>query len=279
MRKLAYGIRIFLRDLSSSPGNLLFPLLVLSLSVFVLYWFLFLRQGMERGIERVSRDFYARIFIERGTEPEKLISFLQGKVKIEKWRLITQEEAFREFSRLYPELARILGSENPFPPNIEVFFSREESPLAIKRALKEIRALPGVEDVVFQWEAVKKLRKARKSFEEVGGFLTALLILASALIIANLVAVGVASHSQEISLMELLGASRSFSSLPFVLMGSLLSLIGALLGLSLFLVARYFLRFLFPPFFGSLTFLSIWNLTLGSLLVGLLASLVAVKRP
>ncbi len=279
MRKLVYGIRIFLRDLSSSPENLLLPLLVLSLSMFVLYWFLFLRQGMERGIERLSRGLYARIFLERGTEPEKFISLLQKRAKIEKWRLINPDEAFREFSHLYPKLARILGNENPFPPNIEVVFSPGQSPKIIRGTLKEIQALPGVEDVVFQWEAVEKLRKARKRFEEVGEFLTALLVLASALIIANLVAVGVASHSEEIALMELLGASRSFSSLPFVLMGSLLSLMGALLGLLLFLLSRSLLSSFLPPFFGQLSPLYMGGLILGSFLVGLLASLIAIKRP
>ncbi len=278
MRRFIYGIRIFLRDVTKNPSGLIFPLLVLSLSVFVLYWFVFLREGLSRGIETISKGLYARVFLTEGASLEKIVNKLKTSIQIQKWEFIPAERAFKEFSHLYPDLAQILGEENPFSPNLLIYFSPKENPERIKKILDSLKATAGVEDVVFQWEAVEKLQDAKRRLEEIGGFLTLLLVLASALIVANLVAVGVTSHKGEIALMELLGASPSFSSLPFVAMGSLLSLAGAITGLILFHLSLYFLLPRFPRFFQPLPFRLIWLLPAGSLLVGFFSSILAIKR-
>ncbi len=277
MRKLLYGMKVFLRDLVANPRAVFLPLLVLSLSVFVLYWFLLIHHNLSLQIERLGSELSARIFLTQEASPEEIISLLRGKIKVENWRYVSREEAREEFSRLYPDLAEALGEDNPIPPNLLIKFSSSEDPVKIRAVLQNLRRERGVEDVVFQWDAVEKFRSLKAKFEAVGGFLVLLLGLASALIIGNLVAVGVASHRWERQLMELLGASPGFSSAPFIFMGAAISLIGSLLGLGLFLISFLALRGKFPEFLSSLPGIYLWAVPLLGCAVGILSSLIFTR--
>ncbi len=278
MRRLLYGMKIFLRDLASNSGSFLLPLAVLSLSVFVLFWFLLARHSLSLQIEKLGSHLQARVFLAPGASAEEVISAIRSKIKLTGWRYISPKEAWREFSNLYPDLASALGEENPIPPNILLLFPPGEDLGKIRAALNDLRRIKGVEDVVFQWEAVRKLRSLKGKFETVGGFLVLLLGLASALIIGNLVAVGVASHRWERKLMELLGASPGFSSVPFIFMGGLISLAGSFLGLGLFLSSYLILRVKFPGFFQPLPPLYLWSVPLAALSVGLLSSFISTRE-
>ncbi len=277
MRRLLYGMKIFLRDLAANPGSFVLPLVVLSLSVFVLFWFLLARQSLSLQIENLGSDLHARVFLGPEASVDDILTHVKNKVKVVDWRFLSRQEAWREFSSLYPGLASALGKENPIPPNILLRFSPGEDLGKIRAVLNDLHRIKGVEDVVFQWEAVRKLRSLKGKFEAVGGFLVLLLGLASALIIGNLVAVGVASHRRERKLMELLGASPGFSSAPFVFMGGLISLAGSLLGLGLFLSSFLLLRGKFPEFFQPLCGVYLWSVPVAGFLIGLLSSFISTR--
>ncbi|GEM_PF-2196004 len=235
MRKLFYGIRIFLNGRFGNYSELIFPLIIVSFSVLFLCWFLIIRDNARVTIKKLGKGMTARVFLQEKLQEEEINRIKQTIIsipQIEYVHFVSKEEAKKEFSRFFPEIATSLGKENPFSANFLVKF--RGGPQPIDELVKKISKIRGVSQVVYQKEIARSLEKYTSLAESLGAILTIIFLLASAIIIGNLVALHISSRREEVYLLSLLGAARGFIFFPFVVFGTGFGISGAAVGYLLF---------------------------------------------
>src|SRR5262249_52392168 len=99
--------------------------------------------------------------------------------------------------------------------------------------LAEIRQLPGVADVRYDREWLQRLSRVVTMLRGVGLALGALLTIAAALTVANVVRLGLYARRDELDIMQLVGAPQVYVRGPFVMEGTLQGGLGAIVALAL----------------------------------------------
>jgi cell division transport system permease protein len=163
-----------------------------------------------------------------------ILTQVRGWPETAEARFIPRQQAFEEMKRSLrdPALETIL---NPLPDAIRLRATRAE---LIPKLSRRLRGMPGVEQVIDVRATVERLLSAARVIRSATLALGILLALAAFLLIYNAVRLTMFARRSEISIMQLVGATRTFVAAPFVMEGCALGVIGAALGAA-FIVLSY----------------------------------------
>lgn len=141
-------------------------------------------------------------------------------------RLVTRAEALRRLQQTYRSMASVPAvlPGNPLPDSIEV---RVADPRRIRDVAEALRAMEGVEDVVYGAAVVDRVVALTRAVRVAGLVATALLVGCALVIIVNTIRLTVAARRQEIEIMVLVGASPGFVRGPFLVEGLLQGAVAA----------------------------------------------------
>lgn len=117
-------------------------------------------------------------------------------------------------------------NRNPLPDSIEL---RVDDPAFMPLVAKQAYLLPEVQKVKFGEQVAERLMSFTNVVRWMGGGLLAILLLSTVLVMSNTIRLAVFARRREIEIMQMVGASRWYIRIPFLLEGILLSLSGALL--------------------------------------------------
>ena len=173
--------------------------------------------------------------------------------------------------------------QNPLPNTIEMrLLDPAQTPVVSER----LQRLPGVISVVDGSEAVDIFLAINDSLR-IGGSILIVILLSSALFaIVNSIRAAISARSEEIEVMRLVGATRGFIRMPFLIEGFLLGLFSAVITLALvipgyqLIVDRLSQELTFIPLVRDPMLLSqvAILLTTLALLVGLVGSAISVSQ-
>jgi cell division transport system permease protein len=268
-------------------------ILTITIALFVLGLFLTLSANLDRLISRWSsaaefsvylRDEASpadRAAVERALRSDRLVAGIDQ---------VSKDAALQRFRADFPELAPAAAGapENPFPASFEVRLASSAADAAALSALAaHVSAMPGVADVRYDRRWLDRLATIGAFVRWAGLGLAAVLVLAAALTITNVVHLALFARRDEIEIMELVGAPMTFIRGPFVFEGIIQGGLGAALGLVLLWgcleAARARLAGVAAGLVdaGSIEFLpagtAVW-IVLGGMVVGCLGGLVAARR-
>lgn len=213
----------------------------------------------------------------------KLQKILDATEYVKSTKYITKEEAAKEFAaELGEDFTSFLGY-NPLLPTIEVRFKAEyanNDSLAIIK--KEILEDSNVKEVFYQESLVDVVNKnVRKISFILFGFSLLLLVIAIALI-NNTIRLSVYSKRFIIRSMQLVGATRRFISRPFILIGILQGVIGAIVAILLLIGIIYIAQRELPELVSLQDidmFLSLFGMViLAGILISWLSNYFAVRK-
>lgn len=152
----------------------------------------------------------------------------------------TAADALARFKSLFPDLAALPGEvgETPFPPSIEVSLRPElaRTPM-VTNLIESWRRINGVQDVHYDAVLVNRLSAFVGMARGLTLALGLILALASGFTIANVIRLSVYSREDEIEIMRLVGASKSYIRGPFLAEGLLSGALGGLLASGLLALA------------------------------------------
>jgi cell division transport system permease protein len=235
----------------------------------------------------------AVFFLNQNITPEarkEIEKKLASSEIVEKFHFVSREEAVLRFKAKFPELSQVVDSLgfNPFPPSIEVTFSKKSRASSqVEDLITSIQNTPGVEEVQYNLEWVARVQAFGRVITAIGFFLGGILILASFFIISNVIKLNLLSRKDEIDILRLVGASNFFIRVPFVLEGMTLGLIGGLASLILLFLTIQILPLYLGTSLGALTELIRFRylstsqsllLVSSGILIGFLGSLSSVSR-
>ncbi|NCB17584.1 MAG: FtsX-like permease family protein, partial [Synergistales bacterium] len=122
----------------------------------------------------------------------------------------------------------LLG-QNPLPWSLEIQVHRVEH---ITPLVRDLVVFPSVEEVLYSGKLVERLSTISRASSAISAGILILTIAISALVIFNTIRIAIYSRKEEIEVMLLIGATKTYISLPFVFQGMFLGAGGALLAVA-----------------------------------------------
>ncbi len=173
------------------------------------------------------------VFFKQDVSNEEAVGLIHRIKKIKGVRtatIIEKEDAMRIFKDQFGEnITDILGY-NPLPVSAVVNVDRtRRNPLRVEPIIKEIRTIDRVEEIRYQGNLINKIERNYKRVSDRFPYFSGIIIFIAVLIIYNTIKLSVYSRRDLIRSLQLIGATRLFVKLPFIIEGIFIGLISVIL--------------------------------------------------
>jgi cell division transport system permease protein len=174
---------------------------------------------------KVEVSVFLRDDIQVG-EQKSLEAQITGYDEVEDVTYVSKLQAYEEFKKLYrtqPEIYEGIKPDSlPASFRVKLFDADNAAEVAGR-----IQGAPGVDEVKFGGEIIKRLLQVNSLLRTVTFALSLVLMIASAALIANAIRLAIYARREEIGIMKLVGATNWFIRIPFMLEGIFAALVGA----------------------------------------------------
>jgi len=237
MRALEYAFRQGSASLWRSRGSSAFAVLAIALALIVLGALLLVTWNAEQLLARWSSAAEFSVYLRDDATSDQrgaVEAAIDASGLSDGREYVSKAEALTRFRREFAELAELTSGfdENPFPASIEVRVRPEADHDAAEALVKRLLAMPGVADARYDRDWLTRIGSALGTIRAAGFALALLMAIAAAVTVATVVRLGLRARSEELEIMELVGAPLAFIRGPFVAEGFLQGGIGALLALA-----------------------------------------------
>ena len=193
---------------------------------------------------RVLVNVYLKTSAKQG-DVDRVKRMLDDKVAhVGTYQYVSKNQALAEQRRRYPEAYDLLRS-NPLPDTFRVTPDKPDNALALRDALSpsapgggRTTIDPSIDSVKNSRDDTRKILVATRVVKLTTGLLTALLVVASVLLVSNTIRLSLFSRRREVEVMKLVGATDWFIRWPFVIEGIVLGALGGLVAILLLLVGK-----------------------------------------
>ncbi|MCV7260775.1 permease-like cell division protein FtsX [Mycobacterium shimoidei] len=163
---------------------------------------------------------------------------IEARDDVKSVRFVNREDAYQDAIRKFPEFKDVAGKES-FPAS---FIVKLENPEQNKEFDDSMRGQPGVLNVLNERKLIDRLFAVLDGLSNAAFAVALVQAIGAILLIANMVQVAAYTRRTEIGIMRLVGASRWFTQLPFLLeamvaatLGVIIAVVGLILVRGLFL--------------------------------------------
>ncbi|WP_031745514.1 permease-like cell division protein FtsX, partial [Mycobacterium tuberculosis] len=195
-------------------------------------------------------------------------------------RFLNRQQAYDDAIRKFPQFKDVAGKDS-FPAS---FIVKLENPEQHKDFDTAMKGQPGVLDVLNQKELIDRLFAVLDGLSNAAFAVALVQAIGAILLIANMVQVAAYTRRTEIGIMRLVGASRWYTQLPFLVEAMLAATMGVGIAVAGLMVVRaLFLENALNQFYqanliakvdyADILFITPWLLLLGVAMSGLTAYL------
>jgi cell division transport system permease protein len=232
------------------------------------------------------------VYLDPGAQVEQVMAVVEKLPQVTQVKTISKEEAWTSLVKEMG-ISDIAGATeqldgNPLVDELKVKarYSKDVPSLA-----KQLKQVAGIDEVQYMDEVLKRMQQLSQGLSWVSLTITSFLTLTAVAVITTTIRLIVMTRRREIEIMQLVGATKSWIYLPFILQGIAFGIVGAAIAwvmitsvqqflANLLATAPDFIRFLAggaQPDPIQVLLLPLLLLSLGSS-VGLMGSLFAVRR-
>ncbi|QRP44928.1 permease-like cell division protein FtsX [Amycolatopsis sp. FDAARGOS 1241] len=162
---------------------------------------------------------------------------LQSNPGVESVVFENRDQAYDRFKKIFasqPELLELTGPE-ALPASLQVKLKDPDRSAAI---IAEYSGKPGVRKVDDQKKFLDRVFNVFNGIRNIAFGIALIMAIAALLLIANTIQVSAFTRRTEVGIMRLVGATRWYTQLPFLLEAVVAGVVGAVLGIVFLLVAK-----------------------------------------
>ena len=182
-----------------------------------------------KALQYLRSKYKIEVFFSEDLTNEQAIGVIHKIKKINGVKtatLIDKEDAVRIFKDQFGESIIDLLGYNPLPASSVVNVDRNiRRSIKIEPIIKEIRAIPYVDEINYQGNLIKKIEGIYKKIADYIPYLLGVVIFIIGIIIYNMIKVSIYSRRETVKSLQLIGATKLFIKLPFIFEGILISVI------------------------------------------------------
>ncbi|HYN99800.1 MAG TPA: permease-like cell division protein FtsX [Actinomycetota bacterium] len=228
------------------------------------------------------------VFLRDEATPEEVAAIkaqTSGMPEVEEVFFESKEQAFEEYKRMFKDSPAITENVDPnaLPASYRI---KLKDPNSAEAVASRLQGQPGVDEVQFGGEAMKRLLKFTGVVRTILVIAIILTLGAAILLIANTIRLGIYARRKEIGIMKLVGATNWFIRVPFIFEGTVQAALGALVASALIYAGKVFgldrmqdaILFL-PLTVGSGSIVRMFfTLLLIGIVIGVFGSTLALRR-
>lgn len=278
-----------LKSIRRSPYQAMAAGLILFLTFFIGYSLVFFMLGSHKLLQYFESRPQVTAFFKQTASKEQLEQYqqeLKNDAMVKDVRYISQDEAleiYKQQSGSDPTLLELVTADI-LPPSLEVSTNRLEDLAPISEKLAQ---LEGIDEVVYQKDVVDSLKYWTKLLRQIGLGVLAVFLTTSLLVILVITSIRIASKKTEIRILRLMGATKWYIQLPFILEGVVYGFIGSVLAWAGVYLTILYATPTISQFFGEVSLLpvpsEILAITLAGgvgagILLGAVASIFSTRR-
>lgn len=243
MRALRYSIREAAASLWRARRSALLAVLTIAATLFVLGFFLVVNANVRQVVNRWSDAAELSVYLNDDVtreEMETLDQLIDRSGLAASRQYVSKAAAAARFQQDFPDLAQTAAQldRNPFPASIDVRLNpaARASGSAADALAATLSHAQGVADVRYDRRLVARLNSVIAVVGGVGIVIVAMLAVAAALTVANVVRLAAHARREEIEIMQLVGAPLAYVRGPFVAEGVLQGGGGAIIAIAALLI-------------------------------------------
>ncbi|MGC1394485.1 MAG: ABC transporter permease [Coleofasciculaceae cyanobacterium] len=246
---------------------------------------------LEGLLSQFGSQVEVSVYLDPGAQLNLVTPVVKLFPEVIEVKTVTKEQAWTALVKQL-KISNIDGATeqlegNPLVDELKV---KARNSQAVPVLVKKLKAVPGIDDVQYLDEVLKRMQQLSQGLSWVSLTIIAVLSLTAVAVITTTIRLIVMARRREIEIMQLVGATTAWIYLPFILQGITFGLAGAIIAWVLITSVQQFLANLLatgPDFMqfiaGGATnpiqilLLPLLLLSFGGL-IGLLGSLFAVRR-
>ena len=178
-------------------------------------------------------EFIVWMNTDAGTDEDSSVrNQLDESPGVERWEYVDREQSYEEFKEFFedtPEVLEIFTAEG-VPPYYRVV-PIDPDPDVVEELGSQFKGKPGVRTVTFAGDVIRDVQNLSTRAGRVLFIGSIVLLGASTLLILNTLAVAIGNRRPEIEIMRLVGATKWFIRVPFMLEGLVQGLLGAIVAM------------------------------------------------
>jgi cell division transport system permease protein len=177
-----------------------------------------------------------------------LRSQIEGRNDVKSVRFLNRDDAYNDAIKKFPQYKDVAGKD-AFPAS---FIVKLDNPEQHKDFDQAVVGQPGVLNVLNQKDLIDRLFAVLDGLSNAAFAVALVQAIGAVLLIANMVQVAAYTRRTEIGIMRLVGASRWYTQLPFLVEGMLAAFLGVVISIvGLILVRALFLENALDQFYRA----------------------------
>lgn len=297
-RTIKSGFISFYRNGSVSLASVLILTVTLTVITMVLFSGVVLSSTLETIKNKVDVDIY----FTKGASEDSILAFANDVKKnpdIADVKYISRDQAYQNFKERHKDNEATIQAlteigDNPLPASINVKAADPNKYDTIVTFLKEKESALGENNIIDKinyteknQQAISSLNRIINASNRLGLLIVIFFAIVSILITFNTVRLAIYIFREEVSVMRLVGASETYIRAPFVTVGILYGLVGALVTILILLPITHYAGNwteklgtgvnLFSYFTQNIFSITLMLIALGSVL-GAISSFLAIKK-
>lgn len=231
MKTTFYNIGYFfmeaMRTIRFNPLSNLFSVIGTGLILFLLGMVLAGGSIGDRIIKTLEQEAEISAYFTDGADQEKALALsetIQAMDGVLEANYIDETEAHNQMEKMLGEEAGILElfEENPFEAFLEIRIDLEK----MDSVVSEVSQLEGIEYVRDNRAVLEQMKQITDGLKLVGLLVSLAVSVTTLIIISHMIRQGIYNNREQINTLRLLGAPGGFIGFPFLLAGTILTLIG-----------------------------------------------------
>jgi cell division transport system permease protein len=228
-------------------------------TMLVLGVFIPIVQAAQGEAGKVRKRVYVEVFMKTTATPSqeaRVRTELLAIPHVKSVSFLSKQQALTQQMKQNPQGFSLLAA-NPLPDTFHVYSDAPNDVLAVRSALQpkgptgQVRMIdPAIQNLSGYERQTRKILKITSGVTIAAIAVTALLILASVLLIANTIRLSLFARRREVEVMKLVGATDWFIRWPFVIEGVVVGALGALAAIGVLGLAKVLLL---DPILGDWT--------------------------
>jgi cell division transport system permease protein len=282
---LSYTLRESFSGFRRTKLSSTISIITICISLLFLGAFAFVTIQASRFIDAIRNKVEIEVFLREPISPEEvsdLARTITGFEGVEQAVYISKEEAAQIFQQETGENIFSVLDFNPLQPSFRITLAPQYRTAAAAAQLRDrLKPLKGVDSVLYRRALLELIDQRTVTVNRVTLGLGIVVSLSAILLVSNTIRLAIYAKRKLIRTMELVGATRFFIRMPFLVEGLVQGVIGGVLAAGLlYLVLEYALGWVAPELVSFTSMKpAFYALVVGTgALLGLLGSAISVLR-
>jgi cell division transport system permease protein len=233
MRTIFYLLREAWANISTNRTTTVVAIFTTAFTLACVGIFLLLYVNLRTAAGWLQDDVKIMVYLDERI-PASTVSDIEQQLRTDRavaaLHFISKEQALGEFRAQFPSDSHLLEGlgQNPLPASFVVTLTPAfQSPDAVRRWAERISVVGGVAKVDYNQDWIDALSTLIRSIELVAIGIGLILSAAAVTIIANTIRLTLFARRDEIAILRLIGATKAFIRIPYLLEGAVLGGLGS----------------------------------------------------